>query len=67
MPYVIDIKCPYSTIAEDVAVKSAYDTFVTALRSASTHKVDAAGTVIGGKKQSADEAGGSHLAFGTVW
>jgi hypothetical protein len=67
MPYDIRVRSPYSTIAEDAAVLTAFNTFITALQSASTHKVDAGGSVIGGKKVTADEAAGTHLRQGDVW
>ena len=67
MPFVINVKCPYSTVAEDVAVKTAWDTFLASLKSATTHKIDAGGTIIAGKVQQGDEASGSHLQQGTVW
>jgi hypothetical protein len=67
MPYDIHARCPYSTIAEDVAAKSAWDTFLAALKSATAHKIDAGGTIIGGKIQTGDEVTGSHQRQGDVW
>ena len=67
MPYDIRVKSPYSTLAEDAAVLTAFNTFVAALQAASTHKVDAGGSMIGGKKVTADEASGSHLRQGDTW
>jgi len=67
MPYDIRVRSPYTTVAEDAAVLTAFNTLITALRAASTHKVDAGGTVIGLVKQSADEATNPHLPHGTTW
>ena len=67
IPYDIRVRSPYTSVAEDAAVKTAYDTFITALRAASAHKVDAGGSVIGLVKQTADEATNPHLPHGTTW
>ena len=67
MPYFIQVRSPYTSVAEDAAVKTAFDTLITALKAASTHKVDAGGTVIGLKVPSADEATNPHLPHGTTW
>jgi hypothetical protein len=67
VPYVISVRSPYSTVAEDVAAKSAWDTFLAALKAATTHKIDAGGTTIAGKVQTGDEAAGSHQRQGDVW
>jgi hypothetical protein len=45
-----------STIGEDAAILTAFNTFLAAVKAATTHKVDAGGTVIGNAKQSGDEA-----------
>jgi hypothetical protein len=67
MPYYIQVRSPYTSVSEDAAVKTAFDTLITALKAASTHKVDAGGTVIGLKAQTADEANNPHFPHGTVW
>ena len=67
MPFVISVRCPYSTVAEDAAVQTAWNTFLTAIRAATAHKIDAGGTIIAGKIQQGDEASGSHQRQGDVW
>lgn len=67
MSFEIHVKCPYSTPAEDVNVLTAFNTLMTSLRSATTHKIDAGGTLITNKPQSGDEASGSHLRQGDIW
>ncbi len=56
MPSFIHVKIPDSTVAEDAAVQTAFNTFITACRAATTHHVDCGGTTIGGANQSCDEA-----------
>lgn len=56
MPSTINVKVPNSTIAEDAAILTAFNTFMTSVRGATTRKVDAGGTLIAGKKQVGDEA-----------
>jgi len=56
-----------SSAAEEVAIKTAWDTFVTAVKAATPKRVDVGGSVIGGVKQTSDDAGGSHLPLGTSW
>ena len=67
MPYDIRVRSPYTSVAEDAAVLTAFNTLITALRAASAHKVDAGGTVIGLVKQTADDATNPHLPHGTTW
>jgi len=56
-----------SSAAEDVAIKTAWDTFLAAVKSATAKHVDVGGTVINGVKQTSDESGGKHTEFGTAW
>jgi hypothetical protein len=67
MPYDIHVKSPYSTVAEDAAVLTAFNTFVAALQAASVHKVDAGGSFIAGKKVTADETNAGTRRQGDVW
>lgn len=67
MPYIIKVECAHSTIAEDAAALTAFNTLMTSLRAATTKKIDAGGTIIAGKLQTGDEASGSHLQQGTIW
>lgn len=63
MPYVITVR-GNTSISEDAAVLTAFNNLITALHAASTKHVDAGGTVIAGKRQTADEETASHLRQG---
>ena len=67
MPYDIHVKCVNSTIAEDAAALTAFNTFMASLKAATTRHVDAGGTIIAGKIQQGDEATGNHQRQGDVW
>jgi hypothetical protein len=44
MPSEIHIRTPHSSIVEDAAIKTAFDTFVAACKSATAKHVDTGGT-----------------------
>jgi hypothetical protein len=52
----INVEIPNSTAAEDVAIQTAFNNFITACRAATTHHVDCGGTFINGVQQNCDEA-----------
>jgi hypothetical protein len=56
----IHVRTPHSSIAEDAAIKTAFDTFIAAVKSATSKRVDAGGTVIGGKSFGADDVTSPH-------
>jgi hypothetical protein len=67
VPSSIRISVPHSTLAEDAAIKTAFDTFVASCKSATGKHVDTGGTQIGLKTYTADDATphGGHPA--DVW
>ena len=68
MPFDIHVRSAVSTVAEDAAVKTAFDTFIAAVKAATAHHVDAGGSVINGKPVSADELSSPHgRGPGGVW
>ena len=66
MPYEIHVKGA-SSPAENAAIVTAFNNFITALRAAVSHKIDSGGTVIDGKKYSTDEAAPHGGRFGEQW
>jgi hypothetical protein len=67
MPFEVHVRSVHSTLAEDVAIKTAFDVFVASCKSATTRHIDAGGTQIGLKTYAADEANPHGAAPGTVW
>jgi hypothetical protein len=62
----IHVRTPHSTVAEDAAILTAYNTFIAAVKSATTKHVDAGGSVIGGKPAPAADEATPHGGSG-VW
>jgi hypothetical protein len=56
MPSQIHVRTA-STIGEDAAILTAFTTFLAAVKAATTHKVDAGGTMIAGIPRTGDEVG----------
>jgi hypothetical protein len=66
MPSSIRVSVPHSTVAEDAAILTAYNTFVAAVKSATTMHVDCGGSVIGGKPAPAGDEANPH-GHARVW
>jgi hypothetical protein len=66
VPSSIRISVPHSTIAEDAAILSAYNTFIAAVKSATGKHVDAGGSMIADKPAPAADEGNPHGHAG-VW
>jgi hypothetical protein len=67
MPSECHIRVPHSTLAEDAAIKTAFDTFVASCKSATGKHVDAGGTQIGLKTYTSDDATPHTGRPGDVW
>ena len=55
MPSELHIRTPHSSTAEDAAILTAFNTFLTAVRAATTHHVDCGGSMIAGSPVTGDE------------
>lgn len=68
MPSEIHVRTPHSSLAEDAAILTAYNTFIAAVKAATSKHVDAGGSVIGGKPApSSDEANPHGGKPGEIW
>jgi hypothetical protein len=67
LPSQIHVVVAHSTLAEDAAILTAFNTFVAACKSATGKHVDAGGTIIGLKTYQSDEANPHGAPPGTVW
>jgi hypothetical protein len=66
MPSEIHVRTLHSTVAEDAAILTAYNTFLAAVKSATTKHVDAGGSIIAGKPAPAGDEATPHGLQG-VW
>jgi hypothetical protein len=66
MPSEIHVRVAHSTVAEDAAILTAYNTFIAACKAATTKHVDAGGSMIAGKPAPAADEATPHGGSG-VW